>query len=52
MIIVSDSSVLINLAWLNHLDLLKELDGEVTIPQAVWDEVVVTGGGKPDAHSD
>ena len=50
MIVVSDSSVLINLAWLNHLDLLKELYGEVTIPQAVWDEIVVSGRGKPGSQ--
>ena len=50
MIVVSDSSVLINLAWLNHLDLLKELYEEVTIPQAVWDEIVVSGRGKPGSQ--
>lgn len=47
MIVVSDTSVIINLAWLNQLDLLQTLYHEVTIPPAVWEEIVINGAGKP-----
>lgn len=50
MIVVSDTSVLINLAWIKQLDLLPKLYGEVIIPTAVWDEIVVEGAGKPGAQ--
>ncbi|HEU0015628.1 MAG TPA: DUF3368 domain-containing protein [Longimicrobium sp.] len=40
MIVVSDSSPLIALATVGHLDLLRELYREVLIPQAVRQEVV------------
>ncbi|MCA9963612.1 MAG: DUF3368 domain-containing protein [Anaerolineales bacterium] len=50
MIVVSDTSVLVNLAWLNHLDILPTLYGEVTIPTAVWEEIVVSGAGKVGSH--
>lgn len=46
MIVVSDTSVLVNLAWLNQLDILPALYGEVIIPTAVWEEIVVLGAGK------
>lgn len=50
MIIVSDTSVLVNLAQLNQLDILPTLYGEVIIPAAVWEEVVVLGAGKVGAQ--
>lgn len=46
MIVVSDTSVLVNLAWLNRLDILPALYGEVIIPTVVWEEIVVLGVGK------
>lgn len=46
MIVVSDTSVLVNLAWLNQLDILPTLYGEVIIPTAVWEEVVISGADK------
>ena len=49
MIVVSDTSILINLAWLGELDLLQKLYGEIRIPPAVWHEVVEKGSGKPGA---
>jgi predicted nucleic acid-binding protein len=49
MIVVSDTSILINLAWLDRLFLLRELYGDLLIPQAVWHEVVKRGAGKPGA---
>ena len=49
-IIVSDASPLINLARLNRFDLLAAFYGQVTIPQAVYDEVVVQGAGRDGSH--
>ena len=46
-IVVSDSSPLIHLSQIGRLHLLKELFGELLIPQAVYHEVVIEGGGKP-----
>ncbi len=49
MTVVSNASPLINLARIGKLDLLHELYGELTIPEAVWQEVVVDGVGQPGA---
>ncbi|GIV76617.1 MAG: hypothetical protein KatS3mg050_1011 [Litorilinea sp.] len=38
MIVVSDASILINLARIGELDLLQKLYGQITIPDAVWQE--------------
>lgn len=46
MIVVSDSSVLINLAGLQKLDLLNALYGQLIVPESVWEEVVTRGHGK------
>lgn len=43
MIVVSNTTPLIGLASIEHFDLLQQLFGEVHIPQAVFDEAVVTG---------
>jgi len=37
------------LAALGDLDLLPALFGEISIPQAVWQEVVIDGREKPGA---
>ena len=47
MSIVSIASPLINLARIGKLDLLRQLYGELVIPEAVWHEVVVKGVGQP-----
>lgn len=44
-IVVSNTTPLIALAWLEQLDLLPALFGQVHIPQAVFDEI----RAKPDA---
>lgn len=49
MSIVSNASPLINLARIGKLNLLRELYGELIIPEAVWREVVVRGTGQPGA---
>lgn len=43
MIIVSNTTPLIGLASIQHFDLLRQLFGEVHIPQAVYDEAVLAG---------
>jgi predicted nucleic acid-binding protein len=39
--VVADASTLIGLSRIEQLNLLKELYGEVVIPQSVYDEVVI-----------
>jgi predicted nucleic acid-binding protein len=51
MSIVSNASPLINLARIGELRLLSELYGELTIPEAVWREVVLEGQGQPGAKA-
>ncbi|VVB88915.1 Uncharacterised protein [uncultured archaeon] len=45
MIVVADSSPLIAFSRIGKIDLLDELFGEITIPDAVYDELT-TGGHK------
>ena len=48
--VVSDASPLVNLARIESLSLLPGLYGEVSVPEAVWQEVIVEGRGKPGAQ--
>jgi predicted nucleic acid-binding protein len=48
--IASNASALINLARIVKLDLLRALYGEIVIPEAVWQEVVVNGAGQPGSE--
>ncbi len=43
MIVVSNTTPLIGLASVERFDLLRRMFGEITIAQAVYDEVVVAG---------
>jgi predicted nucleic acid-binding protein len=43
LMVISDSSALIHLAAIGHLNLLREFYGRIVIPPAVWEEVVVQG---------
>lgn len=45
--VVCDSSTLIHLAALGHLPLLRDFYGSLTVPAAVWQEVVEQGAGRP-----
>jgi hypothetical protein len=45
--VVSNASALINLARIGKLELLHELYGELVIPEAVWQEVVIEGARQP-----
>ena len=49
MIVVANAGPLIALAQIGQFDLLRSLYGELHIPPAVWDEVVVSGRGQPGA---
>lgn len=45
-LVISNSSTLIHLATIGRLALLKEFYGKITIPPAVWKEVVEEGKGR------
>lgn len=47
MILVSDSSALIALARIRRFDLLHQVAGTVHISEAIYDEVVTAGEGRP-----
>jgi predicted nucleic acid-binding protein len=49
MIIVSNTSPIINLAMVSQLNLLEQLYLNINLAQAVYDEIVVAGAGKPGA---
>lgn len=46
MTVVSNASPLIALARVNRLELLRALFGRLIIPDAVWNEIVLSGVGK------
>jgi predicted nucleic acid-binding protein len=46
MLVVSNTSPIINLAAIGHLSLLEQLYGKIIIPKAVWEEIR-TGEGQP-----
>lgn len=49
MTVVSDTSPITNLAGIGQLDLLRQLYGNITIPQAVYDEMAGIGRTVPGA---
>lgn len=49
MIVVSDTSPIINLARLGYLELLPALYSKVILPQAVFEEITIRGAGQPGA---
>lgn len=49
-VVVADSSCLIGLSKIRHLDILQKLFGRILIPSAVYQEVVVRGAGRPGAQ--
>ena len=46
--VVSNSSPIIHLAKIGHLDLLHDRFGEILIPQAVYEECVIDGKARPE----
>ena len=49
MIVISNTSPVVNLAAIGQLELLRQLYGRVIIPQAVYEEIVIVGAGQPGA---
>ena len=49
-LVVSNASPLINLARIQRFDLLKQFYGYLTIPTAVYDEVVISGQERDGSH--
>ena len=49
MIVVSDASPITNLAAIEQLDLLRQIYGQVIIPEAVFQELTAVGGQHPGA---
>lgn len=49
MIVVSDTSPIINLAIIGRLDILPALFGKIVIPLEVFEEITVQGAGMPGA---
>ena len=47
MSIVSDAGPILSFARARHLSLLRQVMGTLVIPQAVYEEIVVHGAGKP-----
>lgn len=50
MIVISNTTPLIGLSLLGRFDLLKSLFNEITIPLAVYNELVVKGAGRIGAN--
>ena len=50
MMVVSNTSPIINLAAIGRLDLLQQLYTKVVIPQAVFHEIATIGAGQPGAR--
>lgn len=48
--VVSNTSPITNLALIGRLELLEQMYGSVTIPEEVWDELVVKGAHVPSAQ--
>ncbi len=47
MIVISNTSPITNLAAIGHLDLLRDLYGQIHIPRGVWDELNAFGRAWP-----
>jgi hypothetical protein len=50
MIVVSNTLPIINLACIGQLDLLRQIYGQITIPDAVFTEITMNGIGQPGAE--
>lgn len=48
--VVANASPLIALAKIDRFCLLRRLFGEIWVPEAVWEEVIVRGAGQPAAE--
>ena len=47
MVVISNSSPIINLAAIGQLHLIQNMFGNIIVPEEVWTELVIRGEGKP-----
>jgi predicted nucleic acid-binding protein len=47
---VADAGPILSFARANRLELLRQVVGELTIPDAVYEDIVVRGAGKPGSQ--
>ena len=50
LLVISNSSPIMNLAIIGQLHLVQELFGEIIIPKEVWSELITEGKGKPGTN--
>lgn len=50
MIVISNTSPIINLASINRLELLSKIFKQIIIPQEVYQEIVIIGAGQPGSN--
>jgi len=50
-VVVSNTSPLMNLAIIGRLDLLRHFYETIHVPEAVWNELVEQGAGKPGSDA-
>ena len=50
MLIVADTGPILSFARAGYVDLLRDVVGTLTVPEAVYEEIVVQGAGKPGAE--
>jgi len=50
LLVVSNSSPIMNLAIIGQLHLIQKLFGEIIIPKEVWAELIIEGKGKPGTN--
>jgi predicted nucleic acid-binding protein len=50
LLVISNSSPIMNLAIIGQLHLVQELFGEIIIPKEVWFELILEGKGKPGTN--
>jgi hypothetical protein len=50
MSMVADAGPILSFTRANQLDLLRQVVGDLTIPYAVYEDLVVQGAGKPGAQ--
>ncbi|NUM77925.1 DUF3368 domain-containing protein [candidate division KSB1 bacterium] len=49
--VVSNTSPLMNLAIIGRLDLLRHFYETIYVPEAVWNELIIQGAGKPGSEA-
>jgi uncharacterized protein len=50
MVVISDASPLVHLSEISRFFLLKQIYSNLVVPNAVWREVVESGGARPGAN--